>query len=255
MRRDRWCPKAVLAALVVLCAPGLAAAAVGRVEVVEGQAWRTPEGGERLPLQPGVEVEQKDTLEVEPKSGVKLELNDGSVLMLSAASQLVITEAEFAGLERKGFVGYLKLGKVWASVKKALSGSEAKFEVRTDRAVAGVRGTILRVDVAPPVITGALSASTVVQVYTGLVRVEARVPPKAGSPRVSSPGEEPGKRVEVAGPREVSMDEWEKIVLDLQKGEEITVGERVGKVGTRNPKRDDDTFGKFVKRNQGLKKP
>lgn len=254
MRRDRWCPKAVLAALVVLCVPGLAAASVGRVEVVEGQAWRTPEGGERQPLQPGIEVEQQDTLDVEPESGVKLVLNDGSVLMLSAASQLVITEAEFAGLERKGFVGYLKLGKVWASVKKALSGAEAKFEVKTDRAVAGVRGTILRVDVAPPLVTGALSPSTVVQVHQGLVQVVARVQPSEPL-RVSSPREEPGKRVEVAGPREVSVEEWEKIVLDLQKGQEVTVGERVGKVGSLDPKRRKDAFAAFVKRNQGLKKP
>jgi hypothetical protein len=242
----------VLAALVVLCAPGLAAAAVGRVEVVEGSAWRTPEGAERQPLRPGVEVEQKDTLEVGPKSGVKLVLNDGSVLLLSADSHLVITEAEFAGQERKGFVGYLKLGKVWASVKKMLSGSEAKFEVKTDRAVAGVRGTRLRVDVAPPVLIGALSPKTVVQVYTGQVRVVARVPPKPTAPAAPP---KPGERTEVAPPREVSVEEWEEIFLDLQKDQQLEVGETVGKVGRVDRKRRDDDFGTFIKRNGGLKTP
>jgi hypothetical protein len=242
----------VLAALVLLCMPGLAAASVGRVETVEGSAWRTPEGAERQPLQPGVELEQQDTLEVDAKSGVKLVLNDGSVLMLSANSQLVITEAEFAGQERKGFVGYLKLGKVWASVKKALSGSEAKFEVKTDRAVAGVRGTILRVDVAPPAIAGALSPSTVVQVYTGRVQVAARVP---ASPGVTAAKPKPGERKQVSGPREVSVEEWETIVRDLQKNRQIEVGDHVGPVTRIDPKRRDDDFGAFVKRNQGLKKP
>ncbi len=244
---------AALVALVVLCAPGLAAAAVGRVETVEGSAWRTPEGAERQPLQPGVEIEQKDTLDVDAKSGVKLVLNDGSVLMLGADSQLVITEAEFAGQERKGFVGYLKLGKVWASVKKALSGSRAKFEVKTDRAVAGVRGTTLRVDVAPPTVAGARSPSTVVQVYSGLVRVAARVPPRPGG--TPAPVSKPGERVEVPPPREVSVEQWEEIVRQLQADRQIEVGERVGPVTRVDPKRRDDEFGIFVNRNQGLKKP
>ncbi|WP_164019965.1 FecR family protein [Pyxidicoccus trucidator] len=252
MRRDRWFPTAVVAALVLLCAPGLAAAAVGRVVTVQGTAWRTPEGAERQPLTPDVEIEQKDTLEVESESGVKLLLNDGSVLLLSADSHLVITEAEFAGQERKGFVGYLKLGKVWAEVKKALSGSEAKFEVKTDRAVAGVRGTTLRVDVAPPVSSGALSPSTVVQVYSGLVKVAVRVP-KAKAPPVTAP--RPGERKEVPGPREVTVEEWEEIVRDLRKNKQIEVGERVGPVTDLDTKRRDDAFGAFIQSNRGLKRP
>ncbi|MFP2903792.1 FecR domain-containing protein [Pyxidicoccus sp. 3LFB2] len=219
---------------------------------VEGTAWRTPEGAERQPLKADVEIEQKDALEVESKSGVKLRLNDGSVLMLSADSHLVITEAEFAGQERKGFVGYLKLGKVWADVKKALSGSEAKFEVKTDRAVAGVRGTRLRVDVAPPAALGALSPSTVVQVYTGQVRVSARVP-KAKAPQAPAP--KPGERKEVPGPTEVTVGEWEDIVRDLQKDKQIEVGEQVGPVGNLDTKRRDDAFGAFIRRNRGSKQP
>lgn len=251
-RRDGWFPKALVAALL-LCTPGLAAAAVGRVVTVEGTAWRTPEGAERKPLESGAEVEQKDTLEVEPESGVKLELNDGSVLMLSAGSQLVITEAEFAGQERRSFSGYLKLGKVWAEVKKALSGSDAKFEVKTDRAVAGVRGTVLRVDVATPTVAGALSPKTLVQVYTGVVQVVARVPPRARA--APDAGTKPGERVEVPGPREVPVEEWEEIVRELQKNRQIEVGEKVGPVTKFDPKRVNDEFSAFVKRNQPLKKP
>jgi hypothetical protein len=250
-RRDRWFPKTLVTAVLMLM-PGLAMAAVGRVVTVEGTAWRTPEGAERKPLETGAEVEQKDTLEVEPKSGVKLELNDGSVLMLSAGSQLVITEAEFSGQERKSFSGYLKLGKVWAEVKKAMSGSEAKFEVKTDRAVAGVRGTVLRVDVASPVIVGALSPSTVVQVYTGLVQVVARVPKPKDS---ADAGTKPGERVEVPGPQEVTLEEWEEVVRQLQENRQIEVGEKVGPVTKFDPKKVNDAFATFVKRNRSLKKP
>ncbi|WP_241759571.1 FecR family protein [Pyxidicoccus parkwayensis] len=250
MRRDAWSARALVAALLLM--PGLAAAAVGRVVKVEGSAWRTPEGAERQALQSGVDIEQKDTLDVDAKSGVKLELNDGSVLMLSAGSQLVITEATFAGQERTSFSGYLKLGKVWAEVKKALSGSEAKFEVKTDRAVAGVRGTVLRVDAAPPVIVGALSPSTVVQVYTGVVQVVARVPKPKAAPDA---GTKPGERVQVPGPHEVSVEEWEEIVRELQKNRQIEVGDKVGPVTKLDTKRVNDDFGAFVKRNGGLKKP
>ncbi|MFP2923689.1 FecR domain-containing protein [Pyxidicoccus sp. 3LG] len=221
-------------------------------EVVEGSAWRTPEGAERQPLAVGTELEQKDTLDVGPKSGVKLVLNDGSVLMLSADSQLVITEAAFEGQERKGFTGSLNLGRVWADVKKMLSGSEAKFEVKTDRAVAGVRGTQLRVDVAPPATLGALSPKTVVQVYTGQVRVVARVPPRGGAP-VKQPA--PGERVEVPPPREIPVEEWEQVVRELQKNRQVEVGEQVGKVTALDRKLRDDEFGAFVKRNQALKRP
>ncbi len=247
-RLERWGPKAAVV-LVLLALPGLAA--VGRVEAVEGSAWRTPEGAERQALQPGVEIEQKDTLEVGPGSGVKLVLNDGSVLMLGAGSQLVITEARFSGQERTSFSGYLKLGKVWAEVKKALTGSEAKFEVKTDRAVAGVRGTILRVDVEPPAIAGGLSGSTVVQVYTGLVGVTARVPPRPALARQPKPGE----RVQVPGPQEVSLAEWEEKFIELKARRQVEVGEQVGKVGSLDPRRVGDDFGAFVKRNGGLKKP
>ncbi len=238
--------------LLLLCLPALAVAAVGRVEAVEGSAWRTPEGGQRQPLQPGVEVEQKDTLDVGPTSGVKLVLNDGSVLMVGADSQLVITEARFAGQERQGFSGYLKLGKVWAEVKKMLSGSEAKFEVKTDRAVAGVRGTSLRVDVVP----GALAPTTVVQVYTGLVQVVAQVPVK--KPRASDAGTpKPGERVQVPGPHEVSEEEWEVRFIELQvkARRQVEVGEQPGKVTSLDTRRMGDDFGAFVKRNGGLKKP
>lgn len=247
-RLDRWWPKAAVV-LVLLGLPGLAA--VGRVEAVEGSAWRTPEGAERQALQPGVEIEQKDTLDVGPGSGVKLALNDGSVLMLGAGSQLVITEAQFAGLERKGFSAYLRLGKVWAEVKKAMSGSEAKFEVETDRAVAGVRGTSLRVDVAPPVTVGGRSASTVVQVYTGLVGVTARVPPRPGTAK----GPKPGERKQVPGPQEVSLEAWEETFIQLKARRQVEVGEQPGKVTSLDTRRMNDDFGAFVKRNGGLKKP
>ena len=132
--------------LVALLAPALAFAAVGKIAVLQGSGTRTPEGGKAAALAVGTELELKDTVKLGKGANAKIVLSDESVLMLGSDSTLVIDEAEFAGLERKGFSASLLVGKVWAKVKKAAAGSEAKFEVTTERAVAGVRGTVFRVD-------------------------------------------------------------------------------------------------------------
>ncbi|WP_375759663.1 FecR domain-containing protein [Corallococcus exercitus] len=232
--------------------PGLAFGAVGRVEVLEGSASRTPEGGAARPLAVGADVEVKDTLEVGPKSNLKLTLNDGSVLMLGEGSRLFISEADFEGQERKGFVAKLGLGKLWASVKKALAGSQAKFEVETDRAVAGVRGTRFRVDAAAPVTPGALSPRTLVQVEEGRVQVAARLPAKPGEPKAK-----PGERTQVPGPREVTREEWTETFIQLQAGRQVVVDAELGraKAGALDRKVAGDRFGRFVDRNQGPKTP
>ena len=90
----------------------------------------------------------------------------------------------------------LLVGGVWAKVKKAIAGSDSTFEVSAARAVAGVRGTIFRVD-ATPLIAGTRPPKireTVVRVAEGT----------GGGER---PGEEvrpsrprPGPGLEVPGP-------------------------------------------------------
>lgn len=250
MRRDTWLVGARMAVLLGALVPGLALAAIGRVEVLEGTARRTPDQGTALDLKPGSEIEVKDLLTVGPKSNLKLVLNDGSVIMLGAGSELFISQADFEGQERKGFVAKLGLGKFWASVKKALAGSSAKFEVETDRAVAGVRGTQFRVDAAAPAVKGALSPSTLVQVVEGQVRVTARV--RKPTPVAGTPPTKLGERVEVSGPREVSVEEWEEAFIELQANQQVRVSGELGQPRTTalDRKVANDPFGRFVNRNQ-----
>ncbi|RKH11018.1 hypothetical protein D7V97_12445 [Corallococcus sp. CA053C] len=249
VKRQRRTWAVLLAGLL----PGLAFGAIGRVDVLEGTASRLPEGGASQPLAVGADVEVKDTLEVGPKSNLKLTLNDGSVLMLGEGSRLFISEADFEGQERKGFVAKLGLGKVWASVKKALAGSQAKFDVETDRAVAGVRGTRFRVDAAAPTVMGALSPRTLVQVSEGNVRVTARLPVKPGEAKKTKPGE----RTQVPGPHEVTLEQWTEKFIQLQANRQVVVDAELGrtKVGALDRKVADDAFGQFVNRNQGPQTP
>ncbi|MGZ3444224.1 MAG: FecR family protein, partial [Myxococcaceae bacterium] len=141
------------AALLALVLSTTALGAVGTVTVVDGPAFRTPKGGAEQPLQQGASVELDDTLRTGPAGGLKLTLTDQSVVVLGPDSELLVERAEFEGQERSRVSLKLLVGGIWAKVKKAIAGTDSTFEVSAARAVAGVRGTIFRVD-ATPLIAG-----------------------------------------------------------------------------------------------------
>jgi hypothetical protein len=206
------------ALLLALLSVSSALAAVGRVTVVEGPAFRTPKGGAEQPLQQGAEIELEDTLRTGAAGNVKLTLTDQSVVVLGPDSEMLIERAEFAGQDRSKVSLQLLVGGVWAKVKKAIAGSDSTFEVSAARAVAGVRGTIFRVD-ATPLIVGTHPPKireTVVRVTEGRVAVNAQVKKAAKKPP-------PGPRHEVPGPAEVTADEWEKRFVELQAGRQVRI--------------------------------
>jgi hypothetical protein len=206
------------ALLLAILSASSALAAVGSVTVVEGPAFRTPKGGTEQPLQQGVEIELEDTLRTGAAGNVKLTLTDQSVLVLGPDSEMLIERAEFAGQDRSKVSLQLLVGGVWAKVKKAIAGSDSTFEVSAARAVAGVRGTIFRVD-ATPLIVGTHPPKikeTVVRVSEGRVAVNAQVKKAAKKPS-------PGPRHEVPGPTEVTADEWEKRFVELQAGRQVRI--------------------------------
>lgn len=252
MRRHeiaRWTVAVLVAAALT---PSLAFAAVGKVSELQGKAHRTGKDGLKAAIAQGTEIEVGDSIQVDKGGAVKILLNDESVLAVGPESRLEITEAEFSGLERKGFSAKLLFGAVWAKVKKVAAGSEAKFEVTTERAVAGVRGTIFRVDA-----TKLLKASTgskkkkavpvtVVRVTTGKVAVDAEVKlAQASKPATGQTQPASGTRRQVAGPQEISKDEWEKKFVELQKDMQVTVGEDLWEV-TQLQLKKDDPLAKFV---------
>ena len=108
--------------------------------------------------------------------------------------------------ENKNVKVNLGVGKLWANVKKLLT-PDSSFEVKTSNAVAGVRGTVYRVNVEE-------DKSAMVKVYDGSVYV-------AGSPAASmvTPPVQVSAPVPVPGPHEVpppvhqvTMEEWHVIV-------------------------------------------
>lgn len=225
----------------------LALAEVGKVATLEGEATRTPKGGTAEALKAGSTVELGDTLSV--KSGnLKFELNDGSVIMLAPASVLEITEAEFEGQERSGFSGLLKAGSLWTKVKKAIGGG--KFEVSTERAVAGVRGTIFRID-ADALVKGSKGGkgrkASIVRVVEGAVGVK---PQPAIAKSIKSAAPKKGPRVEVPGPKEVTVDAWEKIFVDLAANQQVIVGVDLWEQAEIDAASKTDAFSKWIEKNQ-----
>lgn len=223
-------------ALCVLLLGARAGAAVGQVSALEGTAVRIPKGGQEQSLTTGTAIELEDTVRTAGGSSLKLVLTDGSALALGPESELVLEVAEFAGQERDAFSARLVLGKFWAKVKKAAAGSTSSFEVKGGRAVAGVRGTIFRMD-ATPLVAGSRPPKireTLVRVLEGRVGVDAQVR-KAKAKQTPAPG----PRHEVPGPEEVTADEWEKRFVELQARQQVSIGDTYFRTGTFDPKKKD----------------
>ena len=222
------------AALFVLLFATPALGAVGTVTVVEGPVFRTPKGGAEQPLPQGAAVELDDTLRTGASGGLKLTLSDQSVVVLGPDSELVVERAEFQAQERSKVSLKLLVGGVWAKVKKAIAGSDSTFEVSAARAVAGVRGTIFRVD-ATPLIVGTHPPKireTVVRVAEGRVAVNAQVKKASAKPPPK------GSRVEVPGPTEVTAEEWEKRFVELQAGRQVTITDTQFQTGKASQQKD-----------------
>ena len=234
-----------LLALLALTISALAMGEVGKVTKLDGSASRTPKGGSAEALKEGSSIELGDRLEV--KAGaLKLELSDGSVIALAEKSSLEISEAEFEGQERKAFSGFLKSGSLWTKVKKALGGG--KFEVTTERAVAGVRGTIFRIDADTFVkaARGKGRKASIVRVVEGVVAVK---PTKQIAKTLTRSASKKGPRVEVPGPKEVSQDEWEARFVELQQGMQVAVGVDLFEEAQLDEAAQRDAFGQWLEKN------
>lgn len=187
------------------------------VSYLEGSATVTAKDGTSNPLARGAKVLPGQTIETGATSRIELRLPDESLVRLGPSSKLELKEVHFDGAGERRFSAKLAFGRIWSKVTQTLGG-EAKFEVETDNAVAGVRGTTFRVNANR-------DRSVLVRVYAGAV---AMAPGRA---LASTPGRRgrPG-RVQVAGPRQVTRDEWEVLVgrmMSLSVAADGTPGEAV----------------------------
>ncbi len=199
----------------VLVALATAAATRGdepaaRVTFLDGEAVRVA-GGTTERLAQGSALQEGDQVETRKRTRLELTLADGSAIRLGPLSRTRLETAAFGkSPEDRKVSARLLVGNVWAKVARAVGG-ESRFEVETENAVAGVRGTTFRVDAAR-------DKSVVVRVYSGAVAVAG-----GGLPR---PEHRPGEpRHQVPGPQEVTREQWEKIVTTMMEVRVSAAGE------------------------------
>lgn len=115
---------------------------------IAGQASVTSAGQPRSsPLIPGARVGEGDRIEVAEDGFVTLKLADGSVLRMAAGTQVRLRELRHAPASGQVQTGIqLERGRVDSTVNP-LPSTRSRFEVRTPRAVGGVRGTTFGVAV------------------------------------------------------------------------------------------------------------
>ena len=169
-----------------------------QVSALEGKALKARDGGAASALAVGSPVSQGDIITTGEDARLELKFADDSLLRIGPKAKVQISAAHFGGGKAKRqMTAKLFFGNLWAKVTSTIQG-EQKYQIETENAVAGVRGTTFRVDARQ-------DKSVLVRVYAGAVAVAKNVP-------IYAQGTKPGERREVQGPDEISRDKWEKII-------------------------------------------
>ncbi len=190
-----------------------AASTEAAVTMIEGTAHvfteRAPAG---LPLKEEDKLKSGQEIRVGSNSRIEIRFPDGTVMRLSEKSRLVMDEVLYdRKTGNKNVKVNLAVGKLWANVKKLMT-PDSSVEVRTSNAVAGVRGTVYRVNVEE-------DKSALVRVYDGTVYVSNPPKSESGQPprEVSAPVPVPGPHDVPPPYHEVTMEEWLVIVQSFQQ--------------------------------------
>lgn len=174
------------------------------VSYLEGTASKSRDGKGWKPVSKGDTLAEGESVKTGVKSRLELTLPDGSKVRFSEGTNFKVDALTFREEERNLGIDVF-FGKAWAKVAKGKKGS--RFEVKTPNAVAGVRGTVYRIDVNN-------DTSSLVRVYDGEVTVgnlPAKIEDEGRRPKyISGPAEVPG-------PHEVTREEWTYIVKSWQQ--------------------------------------
>ena len=177
----------------------------GKVEVIKKGMIKAQ------PLTRGDYVAHGDKISTKKGSRIELKLPDNSLIRFDEFTTFEIVSVEFDKKTKQRNINVsMVLGKTWANVSK-IFGLRGRFVVSTKTAVAGVRGTIYRVNVEK-------DNSVLVKVYWGEVGVSSAPRKEAaeGPVPIMKPTKVLGPHP-VAGPHPVSMEDWTYIVKSMQQ--------------------------------------
>ncbi|MDQ5985337.1 MAG: hypothetical protein CSYNP_01046 [Syntrophus sp. SKADARSKE-3] len=149
-----------------------------------------------------------DEVRIAGKSRLEILMPDKSVLRFADDTNFKIVQAPDA--TARDVKVHVAIGRAWANVSKAI-GVKRKFEISCDNAVAGVRGTVYRMNVND-------DQSALVRVYDGEVAVSGATKPMDMGTQVF--GQKPTKidgPKPVAGPHKITMEEWTILLKSMQQ--------------------------------------
>lgn len=171
-------------------------------------------------------------------SKAELSFIDGSVLRIAENSYLQIEGLEGSGNPYIRLKATIHKGRLWAKVKKLTK--KSIFSIKNPIIVAGVRGTVFRIDMLP-------DTSTRIRVYTGELSVknEPLIQQQKEKGKLEKPHQVPGPH-KVEGPKEVTMEEWFVIVKAQQ---ELWIS-KTGKHEVKDFSMQEDTLDEWVKWNR-----
>jgi hypothetical protein len=183
-----------------------------KVSALDGSAEMLPGGEQKWRSLKMQDVLQGgDEVVTGSKSRIELTLPDHSNVRFADHTRFKIVELTAGqAMEQNSIKLHVALGRSWANVSKAAGVRKGGFELSCENAVAGVRGTIYRLNVNE-------DKSALVRVYEGEVFV------KGGGERLIEPPKPVGAPQKVAGPkkiegpRKVSMEEWTFIIRSMQQ--------------------------------------
>ncbi|NQT70494.1 MAG: FecR domain-containing protein, partial [Desulfobacteraceae bacterium] len=118
------------------------------VSMLEGSVQRTKKGAaEAKPLFEGDFLSEGDRVTTGKKSRMELKMPDGSYVRYGESTTFELVSAGYNVQKKKRSISVsMILGKTWAKVSR-LFGRRGRFTISTKTAVAGVRGTVYRLNV------------------------------------------------------------------------------------------------------------